>query len=378
MTMLLDPINSAGSAQKPFSLGVGIHLESLGKTYDKADHPVIENLSATIEAGEFTVILGPSGCGKSTLLGMIAGLERVSSGRILFGEREVQSLEPRQRGCAMVFQNYALYPHMTVARNMDYSLRIAGVPKAEREGRVMAVAKMMELDQLLDRRPGQLSGGQRQRVAIGRAIIREPQVLLFDEPLSNLDARLRNEMRLELAQLHRRIGATSIFVTHDQVEAMTLADRVMILNKGRIEQFDRPGEIYRNPASTFVAGFLGAPPMNLIDGQFSDGHLRLLDGTMIAATNASGKVTIGIRPEHIETCAPGSEGAIGARVLLREELGAHAVVTGMLAGGERIRWIAPPDQHGFGADDMDYIRFSKTQLKLFSAETGLAVRHDLQ
>ncbi|WP_371076509.1 MULTISPECIES: ABC transporter ATP-binding protein [unclassified Sinorhizobium] len=348
-----------------------IRLEALSKTYDKL--PVIENLSATIEPGEFTVILGPSGCGKSTLLGMIAGLERVTGGRILFGGREVQALEPRQRGCAMVFQNYALYPHMTVARNMDYSLRIAGMPRSERDERVRKVATMMELDHLLDRRPGQLSGGQRQRVAIGRAIIREPQVLLFDEPLSNLDARLRNEMRLELSQLHRRIGATSIFVTHDQVEAMTLADRVMILNKGRIEQFDRPGEIYRNPASTFVAGFLGAPPMNLIQATAADGRLRIADGTVIAPCGESGKYVAGIRPEHIAACAPGDEGAAGVRVLLREELGLHTVVTGVLPSGERLRWISPPDTQ-CGTDDVTHVRLPATHLKLFSAETGLAVR----
>jgi sn-glycerol 3-phosphate transport system ATP-binding protein len=258
-----------------------IELNGVTKAYD-AKTIVIPPMDVVLRPGEFTVILGPSGCGKSTLLQMIAGLERVSGGRIIIGGREVQDLEPKHRGCAMVFQNYALYPHMTVAENMAYSLKVAGVSKAERAERVATVAKMLGLADYLARKPGQLSGGQRQRVAIGRAIIREPGVLLFDEPLSNLDAQLRHDMRVELADLHRRIGATSVFVTHDQVEAMTRADRILILNKGSVEQFDTPKAIYHRPASVFVAKFIGAPPMNILQVTGDGTALRLADGQILA------------------------------------------------------------------------------------------------
>ncbi len=237
----------------------GIGLHGLSKSYGGA--PVIPGLDAELRAGEFTVILGPSGCGKSTLLNCIAGLERISAGRITIGGREVQEDEPKDRRLAMVFQSYALYPHMTVAENIGYALKVARVPRAERMARIAAAAKLVELGDYLGRRPAALSGGQRQRVAIARAVVREPEVLLYDEPLSNLDAKLRQDMRMELARLHRRIGATSVFVTHDQVEAMTMADRIMVLNKGRIEQFDTPEAIYHRPASTFVAGFIGSPAM---------------------------------------------------------------------------------------------------------------------
>ncbi|MDH2325788.1 ATP-binding cassette domain-containing protein [Cereibacter sp. SYSU M97828] len=359
MTLTLErPVAAAAKT------GTDIRIEGLAKTYPGADSPVIPNLTAHLRAGEFTVILGPSGCGKSTLLNMLAGLEAAPTGRIVFGTREVQALAPRDRGCAMVFQNYALYPHMTVARNMDYSLRIAKVPRAEREARVAEVARMLELSALLDRRPSQLSGGQRQRVAIGRAIIREPQVLLFDEPLSNLDARLRNETRMELAQLHRRIGATSVFVTHDQVEAMTLADRVMILNKGRIEQFAPPSEIYAAPASTFVAGFLGSPPMNLLAVESRNGRIRLPDGGTIGCRR-DGMFQLGIRPEHIRLGA-GAE----MRVQFREELGSHSVIALTTPDGARLRVTAPPG----GTGDALRVSFPQDALHLFDAETGLAVR----
>ena len=240
-----------------------IAIRGVRKSYGKIE--TVHGIDLAFGSGEFVVILGPSGCGKSTLLRMIAGLESISAGEIAIGGRVVNRLEPRERGCAMVFQNYALYPHMTVAENIGYALKVAGVPKAERLRRIAEVSRSTGLEHLLDRRPGQLSGGQRQRVAMGRAIIREPKVFLFDEPLSNLDATLRVQMRIEIRRLHDRQGVTSVFVTHDQVEAMTLADRLVVLNAGRVEQVGTSAEIYRRPASRFVAGFVGSPPMNLLD-----------------------------------------------------------------------------------------------------------------
>ena len=292
-----------------------ITLQGLQKSFGKTE--VIPDLSAKIDAGAFTVILGPSGCGKSTLLNMIAGLEEVSSGTISIDGREVQDLPAKDRGIAMVFQNYALYPHMSVADNIGYSLKVARVRKPERRSRVEAAAKVVSLSDYLDRRPGQLSGGQRQRVAIARAIVREPRVLLFDEPLSNLDAKLRHGMRMELSELHKRIGATSVFVTHDQVEAMTLADKIMVLSAGRIEQYGTPQEIYHRPASTFVAEFIGAPPMNLVPAEGRDGMLYLSDGTALSGHRHTGPALLGIRPEHVRL----SGGRIPAQVIYREDLG---------------------------------------------------------
>ncbi|WP_105383017.1 ABC transporter ATP-binding protein [Neorhizobium alkalisoli] len=344
-----------------------IKLSAVTKAYD-ARNVVIPPLDVELRAGEFTVVLGPSGCGKSTLLQMIAGLERVSEGKILIGGREVQELEPKHRGCAMVFQNYALYPHMTVAENMAYSLKVAGVSKAQRTERVAKVAKMLGLSDLVARKPGQLSGGQRQRVAIGRAIIREPGVLLFDEPLSNLDAQLRHDMRVELADLHRRIGATSVFVTHDQVEAMTLADRILILNKGRIEQFDTPKAIYYQPASVFVAKFIGAPAMNILRVTGDGDTLRLSDGQVVANYAGQGNFQLGIRPEDIVI---GAGGRLKAAIRYREDLGSHEIIEADLAG-QPLR-IATP----FG-DEMDKtssfsFAFPQTRLHLFDAETGRAI-----
>ena len=344
-----------------------ITLRGVGKSYDKSA-VTIPAMDAEIRAGEFTVVLGPSGCGKSTLLQMIAGLERVSEGQILFGEREVQDLEPKERGCAMVFQNYALYPHMSVGENIAYSLKVAGVGKTQRAERVGNVARMLGLSDLLGRKPGQLSGGQRQRVAIGRAIVREPGVLLFDEPLSNLDAQLRHDTRMELADLHRRIGATTVFVTHDQVEAMTLADRILILNKGRIEQFDTPSTIYHRPASVFVAKFIGAPPMNVLpvtgDGQM----LRLADGQAVIPFTDTGEWLLGVRPEDIIVSA---DGTLSAQLRYREDLGSHSILAADLAG-ETLR-IATP--FGTSFDPSAALRFNlpKSRLHLFDATSGRAI-----
>jgi len=273
---------------------------------------VIHGVSATVAHGEFVVIVGPSGCGKSTLLRMVAGLEEVSEGRILIGDRVVNQLEPAERDIAMVFQNYALYPHMSVFDNMAYGLKIRKVPREEIHRRVLQAAAILELQPLLKRKPRQLSGGQRQRVAMGRAIVRQPQVFLFDEPLSNLDAKLRAQTRLEIQKLHRELGITSLFVTHDQVEAMTLAQRMVVMNAGRLEQFGTPEEVYNRPASTFVAGFIGSPPMNLLKD---------------APGVAPGRV-LGIRPEHLYI-APGqgwrttveSMELLGAERLLHARLG---------------------------------------------------------
>jgi sn-glycerol 3-phosphate transport system ATP-binding protein len=283
------------------------------------DQEVIHGVTVEIADGEFVVIVGPSGCGKSTLLRMVAGLEVVTAGEIRIGDRVVNDLEPKDRDIAMVFQNYALYPHMSVYDNMAYGLRIRGLTSAQIDERVQRAAQILELGQFLRRRPRELSGGQRQRVAMGRAIVREPAVFLFDEPLSNLDAKLRVQMRAELQALHRRLGTTSLYVTHDQVEAMTLAQRMVVMNAGRVEQIGAPLEVYARPASTFVAAFIGSPPMNLIPGE-RDGR----------------RVLLGIRPEHLEPCAA-AEAMLTADIDLIEPLGADTLVYGHLDGqGTRI------------------------------------------
>src|SRR5215212_6296030 len=291
-----------------------ISLRNVSKTYGVGPkaNPVIHGVNAEIADGEFVVIVGPSGCGKSTLLRMVAGLEEITGGEIWIAGRVVNDLEPSARDIAMVFQNYALYPHMTVFDNMAYGLKIAKVPLAEIRTRVDQAAKILELAPFLARKPRELSGGQRQRVAMGRAIVREPAVFLFDEPLSNLDAKLRVQMRAELQGLHRRLGTTSLYVTHDQVEAMTLAHRMIVMNAGRAEQIGTPLEVYARPATTFVASFIGSPPMNLIPQQ-RDGRALLF----------------GIRPEHLEPCAE-SEALLQLEVDLIEPLGADTLVYGHL------------------------------------------------
>jgi sn-glycerol 3-phosphate transport system ATP-binding protein len=294
-----------------------VSLRDVRKSYTP-ELQVIHGVNMEIADGEFIVILGPSGCGKSTLLRMVAGLETISAGDIAIGGRVVNQLEPKDRDIAMVFQNYALYPHMTVYENMSYGLRIKGLARDEIDSRVKRAADILELKNFLDRKPRALSGGQRQRVAMGRAIVREPQVFLFDEPLSNLDAKLRVQMRGELQALHRRLGTTSLFVTHDQVEAMTLAQRMIVMNAGRAEQIGAPLEVYAKPATTFVAGFIGSPPMNLIP---RDGRL------------------LGVRPEHLEPCAP-SEAMLTIDVDLIEPLGADIIVYGHIGDRESVRVAA--------------------------------------
>jgi sn-glycerol 3-phosphate transport system ATP-binding protein len=290
-------------------------------------NPVIHGVSAEIADGEFVVIVGPSGCGKSTLLRMVAGLEAISGGEIAIGARVVNDLEPPERDIAMVFQNYALYPHFDVFDNMAYGLRIRKLPEAEVRARVEKAAATLELTGLLRRKPRQLSGGQRQRVAMGRAIVRQPQVFLFDEPLSNLDAKLRAQTRLEIQKLHRELGVTSLFVTHDQVEAMTLAQRMIVMNAGRIEQVGTPEEVYQRPATTFVAGFIGSPPMNLLGGRAEGSRFVLgeLSLPLPAAAPRAGALLLGVRPEHL---LPDPAGQWPLRVETAEMLGAERLLHG--------------------------------------------------
>ena len=308
-----------------------IALRNVEKAYGSGPKAVkvIHGVNAEITDGEFIVIVGPSGCGKSTLLRMVAGLEEITGGEIHIGGRIVNRLEPAERDIAMVFQNYALYPHMSVYDNMAYGLKIAKLPKAEIDVRVQKAARILELAHLLDRKPRQLSGGQRQRVAMGRAIVRQPAVFLFDEPLSNLDAKLRAATRLEIQKLHTELGVTSLFVTHDQVEAMTLAQRMIVMNAGRIEQIGTPEQVYGRPASTFVAGFIGSPPMNLLTGQ-ADGSRFTVGGETLAlpaAAPRAGALTLGLRPEHAELSAQGNW---PMKVEMIEMLGAERLVYGRL------------------------------------------------
>ncbi|EFG83429.1 sn-glycerol-3-phosphate ABC transporter ATP-binding protein UgpC [Novacetimonas hansenii] len=324
-------------------------LKNIRKSYGSGE--IIRGVSLTVGHGEFTVFVGPSGCGKSTLLRMIAGLEEISGGDLLIDGQRVNDVGPAGRGLAMVFQSYALYPHMTVYQNMEFALKLAKIPRAERHARIGAVARTLQLEPYLQHRPAALSGGQRQRVAIGRAIVRNPRLFLFDEPLSNLDAALRERMRVELATLHRRLGATTIYVTHDQVEAMTLADRIVVLNKGVVEQVGAPLELYHHPRNLFVARFIGMPPMNLLPAHVRGAdargmHLILPDGGEARACVTTSDsldgtdVTLGIRPEHICHIRPGPAGADAAgenvqhgRIMLVEHLGALSHVHVRLATG---------------------------------------------
>ena len=319
-----------------------VALEGVSKDFGAVN--VIKDVSLKIGEGEFAVFVGPSGCGKSTLLRMIAGFESITSGDILIGGRRVNDVAARDRGIAMVFQNYALYPHMTARQNMAFGLKNIGTPKAEIENRIARAAGILQLEPYLDRKPHALSGGQRQRVAIGRAIMREPDVFLFDEPLSNLDAALRVSMRTEIAKLHHRLGATMIYVTHDQTEAMTMADRIVVLREGRIEQVGAPVDLYRRPANTFVAGFLGSPRINLIpvtvtavDGSAVElagpGGARITARAAPGAARPGDKATLGLRPEIL---VPADEGSLGGTVDVVEQLGAMQLVYATLPDGTGI------------------------------------------
>ena len=311
----------------------GLELKSLRKSYGEVE--VIKGVDLSVEHGEFVVFVGPSGCGKSTLLRMIAGLEDISGGELFIGDKLCNAVEPRDRGIAMVFQSYALYPHMTVYDNVGFGLKLAKTPKDERDRKIREAARILQMEHLLDRKPGQLSGGQRQRVAIGRAITRDPKVFLFDEPLSNLDAALRVDMRMELSKLHHDLGATMVYVTHDQVEAMTLADKIVVLNAGVVQQVGSPIELYQRPANLFVAGFIGSPKMNFVPVTIESvgaGTVTIVGKDMSPITvpaQTSGlqpgdEVTLGIRPHALDAS---QSGAIVGRVQLVERLGNETIVS---------------------------------------------------
>ena len=342
-----------------------IKLEDLVKTY--GDIEVLHNLNGNIQDGEFVVVVGPSGCGKSTLLRMIAGLEKITSGKISIGDKTVNDLEPADRDIAMVFQNYALYPHMSVRQNMGYGLKIRKIEKQEIERRVLEAAEILGISEYLDRKPRQLSGGQRQRVAMGRAIVRDPQVFLFDEPLSNLDAKLRVQMRLEIRKLQKRLNVTSIYVTHDQVEAMTLGDRLMVLNDGVVEQFGTPIELYDHPETIFVAGFIGSPSMNFIPADCSEKSISLCNGKKIKKSlKHKGKVSIGIRPEHLDE---DKKGNIRIVIQMVEQLGSNSLLHGTLEDTD-IEIVASLSGH-VTAEAGSIVSFSakETNIHVFNPDT---------
>jgi len=348
-----------------------VDLRGVKKSY--AGTQVIHGVDCAIADGEFIVILGPSGCGKSTLLRMIAGLETVTAGEIAIEGKVVNQIEPKDRDISMVFQNYALYPHMSVYDNMAYGLRVRGVTKSEIDTRVRRAASILELSALLERKPRQLSGGQRQRVAMGRAIVREPKVFLFDEPLSNLDAKLRVQMRIEIKRLHGTIRTTSIYVTHDQVEAMTLGDRLIVMNAGRAEQIGTPMEIYLQPATTFVAGFIGSPAMNMIPAQIDgSGTVELPGGARLdfgEAIRPARALTVGIRPEHIEIVRPHTA-LFELGVELVEALGADSLVYGRLGAGGPPLTVRLAGTPTVSAGDVLPLGVAAENIHLFETESG--------
>jgi lactose/L-arabinose transport system ATP-binding protein len=348
----------------------GVTLNRVTKRF--GDVQVIHGVDLKVEDGEFCVFVGPSGCGKSTLLRMVAGLEDTSGGTIRIGNRDVTAADPSERGVAMVFQTYALYPHMTVAENMGFGLKMTGHPKDQIEKKVAEAARILKLEPLLERKPKALSGGQRQRVAIGRAIVRGPEVFLFDEPLSNLDAELRVEMRVEIARLHREIGATMIYVTHDQVEAMTLADKIVVLRAGRIEQVGKPLDLYNNPDNRFVAGFIGSPAMNFVAGVAEAGAAAAkgLGGSVPTGVGLPAKgaeVTVGLRPQHLKIAAGDTH-----RVELTEALGGVAYVHLTAPTGEKLI-VERHDQVSLAPGSMVGIAFDPNEAMLFDKE-GMRLR----
>jgi sn-glycerol 3-phosphate transport system ATP-binding protein len=353
-----------------------VHLRGVKKSYDKLE--VIHGVDIEIADGEFVVIVGPSGCGKSTLLRMVAGLERITGGTISIGDRVVNELEPKDRDIAMVFQNYALYPHFSVYENMAYGLKIRGLSKAEIDQRVQKAAKILELGTFLQRKPRQLSGGQRQRVAMGRAIVREPAVFLFDEPLSNLDAKLRVQMRLEIKRLQRELDVTSIYVTHDQVEAMTLADRLIVMNAGVADQIGTPMDVYERPASVFVAGFIGSPAMNFLAGKVAAGSRAVeLAGTgavhvtlplAVATAAADGTpVAVGIRPEHLH---PAADGALEFEIELAEPLGADTLLHGRFGEAREVVTVRQGGHVLAKPGEKRRYKAEPEHIHLFDSQTG--------
>lgn len=356
-------------------------LEKIVKSYGEVD--VVHGIDLTVDSKEFVVLVGPSGCGKSTTLRMIAGLEEISGGKLSIGDRVVNDIAPKDRDVAMVFQNYALYPHLNVSENIAFGLRIRKVDKEEIKRSVSEVAEILGLTNYLDRKPADLSGGQRQRVAMGRAIVRHPQVFLFDEPLSNLDAQLRTQMRAEIKRLHARLGVTSIYVTHDQVEAMTLADRIVVMSAGRIEQIGTPMELFMNPVNRFVAGFIGSPPMNQIKATIvagADGpEAKISDSVSIPLSRAKGlasatgqSVIVGIRPEDVLLEAAGGEPSVPLEVNLIEPLGSEALIHASV-GGEP--FVIKTPTHGDIAhlNDIRQFHVNVDRVKVFDEKSGSAL-----
>jgi multiple sugar transport system ATP-binding protein len=353
-----------------------VTFEKATRLYPGSTRPAVDGIDLQVADGEFLVLVGPSGCGKSTTLRMLAGLEEVNDGRILIGDRDVTDVPPKDRDIAMVFQNYALYPHMTVAENMGFALKIAGVPKEERASRVLEAAKLLDLEPYLGRKPKALSGGQRQRVAMGRAIVRSPQVFLMDEPLSNLDAKLRVQTRTQIASLTRRLGVTTVYVTHDQTEALTMGDRIAVLKDGVLQQVGTPRELYAEPTNVFVAGFIGSPAMNLFPADLVEGGVKFgtavtpVDRTTLGATNAT-KVTIGVRPEDVKVSTTGE--GLPVEVDLVEELGADGYLYGHTeVDGNRVDLVARVDGRSHpAAGDKVFILPTDEHLHIFDPESGL-------
>jgi multiple sugar transport system ATP-binding protein len=374
-----------------------IKLDGVDKVYENGFHAVHE-VSIEVEDGEFLVLVGPSGCGKSTALRMIAGLETITSGTLMIGDEDVTNLEPKDRDIAMVFQSYALYPHLTVRDNIAFALKLRKMPKDEINQRVEEAARILELTDNLDRRPGQLSGGQRQRVAMGRAIVRQPKVFLMDEPLSNLDAKLRVQMRAEISHLQRSLNVTTVYVTHDQIEAMTMGDRVAVMSKGFLQQVDSPQNLYDHPANLFVAAFIGSPQMNLVEGVMARGELgmkvsiggqtlsisdAMLDARPALASYAGRTIAVGIRPEHVEDAALEIEGesftgtvevreGLGSEVILHLAVDAKAVATGAETTPRFLARVDPRTTLRPG--DTGALRIDTSQMQFFDLETGLAIR----
>jgi multiple sugar transport system ATP-binding protein len=339
----------------------GVKIHEIRKSYGAVQ--VIHGLNVDIADGEFVALVGPSGCGKSTLLRMIAGLEPINSGTIAIGDRVVNNLPPSERDIAMVFQTYALYPHKSVAENMGFALKVAKADKAEIDRRVKEAAEILSLTDYLDRKPRHLSGGQRQRVAMGRAIVRDPQVFLFDEPLSNLDAKLRIQMRTEIKELHQRLKTTTVFVTHDQIEAMTLADRIVVMQGGSIEQIGTPLDLYDNPVNEFVATFIGAPSMNLLMADLADGKITIGDQTLPGPA-ASGKVKLGVRPEHLILTPDG----LPMQVKVVEPTGAETMVFLRFEGQDVTAVFR--ERHSFAPGETIHLKPDPDHLHVFDAETG--------
>jgi multiple sugar transport system ATP-binding protein len=352
-----------------------VTFDKATRLYPGSTRPAVDALDLSVADGEFLVLVGPSGCGKSTSLRMLAGLEEVNDGNILIGDRNVTDVPPKDRDIAMVFQNYALYPHMTVAENMGFALKIAGVNKDERAARVLEAAKLLDLEPYLARKPKALSGGQRQRVAMGRAIVRQPQVFLMDEPLSNLDAKLRVQTRTQIASLQRRLGVTTVYVTHDQTEALTMGDRIAVLKDGVLQQVGTPRDLYANPKNVFVAGFIGSPAMNLFPADIVDGGLKFgtavaaLERDALAATSAT-KVTIGVRPEDVTVSTSGEGLPVNVDVV--EELGADGYLYGHTdIDGSRVDIVARVDGRVHpNAGDQVFITPVAKHIHAFDLESG--------